>query len=919
MNFHCRAVAVGVLATLASSFATHPHAAPATTPPPALAVQHVDIVVTDTRIHISHDEFVPRFARILPNSKIVRAGETWTIPAGVTTYDALEVEAGGVLRCSPDYDAELRVFHAQVLPGGSRSCQTHRRVTFVLRDGPLNTSDPNAPTYDPKQWGHGWLVFGPDALIGAPKTEYTEMQDADAGALSVTVDRCDGWAVGDTLRFPDMTQRMSPRRETPNGIASITALAGGCVVGLVARLDFDHHTGRDPNGAAVLRPVAENWTRNIVVRSENPLSTGTRGHSANIGDGATWVHEYVRFFALGRTCNESLDTCQAGRYADHKHGAQGFGSRSIGNVYEGAFGSKWGAVVHMTHDARYERNMCTDYLGACFVLGENGTEVRLTAIGNAASYTIGNGNSPDGNVRRNMPGTEGAGFWHRAAQGVTFVDNRAYDNFTGINHFNAEHIVPGTYPSVPGGPRDATFDPRTSLFARIAGSKTWGNRDGLETWGPVRIEDEIHAFNAGRQIYPSIGSTITVVRTKMIGDRAATKSIGMASSSAYIPFVEVIDSEIRGVELAAWGFAQRGIFRNVVVQSELGIKFTGHMSPTLLANVRFESLPGYPDQFVNVRPDARPWTPADGKDIGPFLERQEEGTFPQGSPYEVINWNGTGIDCRLYATTQEASLPAWPAYNVPVSARQSTPPIGIPQEGLTNREAFLAYSRANRGAYYEPADVLTFPGLINGVCKPGLDQAPAGVSRLVLTLPNLFTATLMEQGAATLWFTMTGAWLNAADPHSDRAAYSIDDGPWLEPRANRNLLPNDRRASTTATSDGTHTVRTVRLTAAGAQIEESRGTYAYVCTAGVCGPGTATQPPPAVDSDGDGVNDDKDLCPGTPPGTQVDANGCAAAPPAPTWDVLFQGTLQQLRGSTTLRFCPANQPESACVTVTVIR
>lgn len=34
-------------------------------------------------------------------------------------------------------------------------------------------------------------------------------------------------------------------------------------------------------------------------------------------------------------------------------------------------------------------------------------------------------------------------------------------------------------------------------------------------------------------------------------------------------------------------------------------------------------------------------------------------------------------------------------------------------------------------------------------------------------------------------------------------------------------------------------------------------------------------PPPAPkDSDGDGVTDDKDQCPGTPPGTRVDANGC---------------------------------------------
>ena len=35
------------------------------------------------------------------------------------------------------------------------------------------------------------------------------------------------------------------------------------------------------------------------------------------------------------------------------------------------------------------------------------------------------------------------------------------------------------------------------------------------------------------------------------------------------------------------------------------------------------------------------------------------------------------------------------------------------------------------------------------------------------------------------------------------------------------------------------------------------------------------------DSDGDGVPDDKDQCPGTPPGTQVDAVGCPLPPPPP--------------------------------------
>jgi len=40
----------------------------------------------------------------------------------------------------------------------------------------------------------------------------------------------------------------------------------------------------------------------------------------------------------------------------------------------------------------------------------------------------------------------------------------------------------------------------------------------------------------------------------------------------------------------------------------------------------------------------------------------------------------------------------------------------------------------------------------------------------------------------------------------------------------------------------------------------------------------ATQPPPP-DADGDGVPDNLDLCPNTPPGTTVDASGCPVEPP----------------------------------------
>ena len=43
---------------------------------------------------------------------------------------------------------------------------------------------------------------------------------------------------------------------------------------------------------------------------------------------------------------------------------------------------------------------------------------------------------------------------------------------------------------------------------------------------------------------------------------------------------------------------------------------------------------------------------------------------------------------------------------------------------------------------------------------------------------------------------------------------------------------------------------------------------------GLCAP-----QPPVLDADQDGVSDDLDQCPGTPPGTTVDASGCPVVPP----------------------------------------
>src|SRR4029079_7767171 len=106
-------------------------------------------------------------------------------------------------------------------------------------------------------------------------------------------------------------------------------------------LDFEHAAQVEPDGTMVLKPRVANLTRNIAVQTEMLVpngAIGTPGHTADVGHDATWDVRYNEFRGLGRTKGEPLASFaagvaganQVGRYADHHHHAQGFGSSSIG-------------------------------------------------------------------------------------------------------------------------------------------------------------------------------------------------------------------------------------------------------------------------------------------------------------------------------------------------------------------------------------------------------------------------------------------------------------------------------------------------------------------------------------------------------------------------------------------------------------
>ena len=282
----------------------------------AVSAAEMHVSVDSERIRIGTAEWVPRFLD-LPRVLTVAAGKVVTLPAD-STWDYIEV--AGTLRVSRDVDTTVRFTHLIVLPGGVLDVGTvndpiKRKVEFVIRDVPIDTAR------DPFQWGNGLLNFGTQTRVGVRKTGFVELaEDAEAGATTLRLAEVpEGWQVGDELLLPDTRQigRQGGELTTArrDGITVIVGI-NGTVVSLAQPLGFARASIRTPDGDLVLRPRVANISRNIVIRSENPM--GVRGHTANVGHGAAWDVRYNAFESLGRTLNERSDNTPPD-HSRHRH------------------------------------------------------------------------------------------------------------------------------------------------------------------------------------------------------------------------------------------------------------------------------------------------------------------------------------------------------------------------------------------------------------------------------------------------------------------------------------------------------------------------------------------------------------------------------------------------------------------------
>lgn len=825
------------------------------------------VVVESTRVTFM-GEHMPRCVGVA--NLINPAGQTETL-SGDVLYDCIEVS--GIVRFSRTALTTLRVRTVIVLPGGyfdvgnpaSPLCP-NGSATIILRDVPIDTSA------DPFQWGHGIVVFGRMTIAGCSKRAWTQFVGSmPAGAMGGTTrDTLDGWQIGDDLLPADMRQpaptvahpgAAALRRESPIEAMSI----GSTSVGFSKGLDFEHDSVRW-DSRTIEEPYVANLSRNVVIRSENPNNPG---HIAFVGHAASWDLRYFELVEVGRTKNSPLDstsgshigTNQIGRYALHFHHTNGQGSLVRGAVIRRT--SKWGIAIHNTDDVVIEDAVCVDAPGACYVT-EEGNEDRFTFRRVFSAYNAGNGKSvlenEDARFGPICPMCDGSGLWLRSVKGT--VQDSVFMNARTAGIM----IFPLFMPSGVTGGVPVSFRNNGTIANRV---------NGLEYWAQPIFPAINHtsAHNGIRQVFAGASdhNDVHLVNPTLIDSRGTTEMV--ATSAIYIRTLKVEGGEMRG---GASGFVRGGAIHSflvtgTVLQNKTNVELeTGLAQETRFENVTHEPLGTNPKRYYVL--NAQVWT-----GTGAFPDGIPSVWLSRQTPPLVLNHNGTGQSYRLFRMQQKASTLAWPALTGNWRDNES---YYSPEQGITMGQSFAMRSHAYLGAVIQDADAITFDGLVGGVAKAG-STYDLGIPRGVLTVPNRLAPALVQNGAirATL--------LAVGDPAGTDGRVQVEvDGvpPGTIHIKTQGLLFVERFLSLSGSqaTPGIHTFKTWRLDTAGQKIPASllEGSYCV-------------------------------------PGVGIDCSGAPPPPPTPVWGTpVLGGLAPHLSITHRYRFCPSNQPESACFEVT---
>ncbi len=310
---------------------------------------------------------------------------------------------------SPVLSSKLTVTTVLVLPGGKLTkVSSPSSLELVIRDAPMDAGDP-------LQYGHGIVAIdGEVRLEGLPTTSIARLALEPVGSTLVLQNTPIGWSSGDSLFIPD--SRHVPNAENgfvPKWELPTVQSVSGTNVGLTAALSFTHPGAKNMAGQIDFYPHVVNLTRNVVIRSENPL--GIRGHMLFTGKSSVSLVN-IAVQDMGRTTWKPISSTNlVGRYPIHMHhmigvlqpngrqftlqGSVVYSDMTTANIY------KWPITLHDSHYGLVQDNVLLNCGGACF-MAEDGSETENVITHNFAARSTGSSD-------RYGHGSEPTGYWFR--------------------------------------------------------------------------------------------------------------------------------------------------------------------------------------------------------------------------------------------------------------------------------------------------------------------------------------------------------------------------------------------------------------------------------------------------------------------------------------------------------------------------
>lgn len=538
------------------------------------------------------------------------AGADVTVPAGRQVLLDISPPALGRLNIEGalvfgDADLQLTASTILVRPQGTLQIGTESKPHLKSAVITLTGSDlsQESPPFGAKVLG----VEGTLDLHGETRTTWLRLaRSAAAGATSIEVERNPGWRVGERLVLASTDFEPAQAEE------AVIAAANGGTLTLAAPLRFAHFGDVQTIAGARVDERGEVGllSRNIVIRSADPVVNGAGGHLMFVS-GATVRVEGVELYQMGQKA-------RVARYPIHWHLMGNVTGHYVRNV------SVWKSfnrciTVHGTNQVVLQGNVCYDHLGHGYFLedgGEHGNRfennlgllARRPATGEAilgsdarpSTFWITN---PDNRYVGNVAaGSVGIGFWYALPAAPTglstgqvafprrtplreFADNVAHSNRdTGLNVDHGprpDGTTETTSYSARQNPADGASTPVESVFR---GFVAWKNREAIWSRGSRHIYDgAMLADNLFGATFPSDESVLR--NSVVIGESANNGGTQLPATGFQIGF-QFYDGRVGADNVAFANFRTVGSRQSGALGMKLNNSFA--MAPTnFAARLRF--------------------------------------------------------------------------------------------------------------------------------------------------------------------------------------------------------------------------------------------------------------------------------------------------------------------------------------------